>query len=200
MLVISEAFAGWLHRRQDDRRWPKRTGPHIVWHHRGDILLILLTAIIVVCLAVRCRHYEARALGISVNGGFVCPDSGGCLDNASCPPTSCHSAGSLRPHLLSVCLCFSRLVTSKSPAKTDEPINIPFGLWTRVGPKSHVFGLGPIPRRRRNSGGIFQAIVKYGPIWNIRHEPKLFARWQQRCSLSLSVLQQLVVNAPDRPV
>jgi len=25
-----------------------------------------------------------------------------------------------------------------SPAKTAEPIEMPFGLWTRVGPRSHV--------------------------------------------------------------
>jgi len=35
-------------------------------------------------------------------------------------------------------------------------------------------------------------IMKY--IGNIiRHEPKLFVSWQQRCGLSLSVLQQLVI-------
>ena len=28
--------------------------------------------------------------------------------------------------------------------------------------------------------------------WNIRREPKLFARWQLRCGLSLSILHQLV--------
>jgi len=33
---------------------------------------------------------------------------------------------------------------------------------------------------------------------NIRREPKLFARWQQRCGLSLSVLQRLVVFVTDR--
>ena len=26
-----------------------------------------------------------------------------------------------------------------SPAKTAEPIEMPFGVWTRVGPRNHVF-------------------------------------------------------------
>ena len=29
-------------------------------------------------------------------------------------------------------------VTIVSPAKTAEPINMPFGSWTRVGPTNHV--------------------------------------------------------------
>jgi len=37
--------------------------------------------------------------------------------------------------------------------------------------------------------GAFRSIVKYRDIWR---EPKLFARWQQLCGLSLSVQQQLV--------
>jgi len=28
-------------------------------------------------------------------------------------------------------------VTIVSPAKTDEPMEMPFGLWTRVGPRNH---------------------------------------------------------------
>ena len=30
-----------------------------------------------------------------------------------------------------------------SCAKTDEPIEMPFGLWTWVGPRNHVLGHGP---------------------------------------------------------
>ena len=33
----------------------------------------------------------------------------------------------------SVCLSVSRSVTIMSPAKTTEPIEMPFGMWTRVG-------------------------------------------------------------------
>ena len=35
--------------------------------------------------------------------------------------------------------------TTVSPAKTAEPIELPIGLWTRVGPINHVFGWGPDP-------------------------------------------------------
>jgi len=65
---------------------------------------------------------------------------------------------------LSVCL----LVTTVSPTKTDEPIEVPFGLWTRVGPRNRVFpgegailGLFPhrnaldcISSKRRRSTGL----------------------------------------------
>jgi len=40
---------------------------------------------------------------------------------------------------LSVCLS----VTIASPTKTVEPIEMPFGLWTRVGPRNHVLDGGP---------------------------------------------------------
>jgi len=33
----------------------------------------------------------------------------------------------------------SVLITLVSPAKTDEPIEMPFGGWTLVGPRNHVF-------------------------------------------------------------
>jgi len=36
-------------------------------------------------------------------------------------------------------------VTIVSPAKTAEPMEIPFGIWTRVGPRNHVLDGGPDP-------------------------------------------------------
>ena len=44
----------------------------------------------------------------------------------------------MRPVYLSVCL----LVTTVSPAKTAEGIEMQFGMWTRVGPRNRVLG-GP---------------------------------------------------------
>ena len=38
----------------------------------------------------------------------------------------------------SVCMCL--LVTTVSCAKTAEPVEMPFGVWTRVGPRNHVLG------------------------------------------------------------
>jgi len=38
-----------------------------------------------------------------------------------------------------------RSVTLVSPAKTAEPIEMPFGLTTRVGPGNHVLDWGPNP-------------------------------------------------------
>jgi len=40
-----------------------------------------------------------------------------------------------------VCL----LVTTTSCAKTDEPIEMPFGVWTQVGPRNSVLGRARIP-------------------------------------------------------
>ena len=39
---------------------------------------------------------------------------------------------------LSVCLSVCPLVTFVGPAKTAEPIEMPFGRLTRVGPRNHV--------------------------------------------------------------
>jgi len=46
---------------------------------------------------------------------------------------------------LSVCLSVCLSVTIVSPAKTAEPIEMPFGLWSRVGPRSHVLDGGQDP-------------------------------------------------------
>jgi len=35
-----------------------------------------------------------------------------------------------------------------SPAKTAEPIEMPFGLYTRVGPRNHALDGGPDPRAK----------------------------------------------------
>ena len=42
-------------------------------------------------------------------------------------------------------VCQSVSVTLVSPAKTVEPIQMPFGLRTRVGPGNHVLDGGPHP-------------------------------------------------------
>jgi len=38
----------------------------------------------------------------------------------------------------SVCLSVCLSVTIVSPAKTAEPIEMPFGMWTKMGPRKHV--------------------------------------------------------------
>ena len=45
----------------------------------------------------------------------------------------------------SACLCVGLSVTLVSPAKTAEPIDMPFGLRTWVGPRKHVLDEGPDP-------------------------------------------------------
>jgi len=49
-----------------------------------------------------------------------------------------------------------------SPAKTAEPIEMPFGFWTRVGPGNHVLdGIPDLPIGKSNFEGEMCPIVKY---------------------------------------
>ena len=58
----------------------------------------------------------------------------------------------------SVCLS----VTVVSPAKTAEPIEKPFGLWPRMGPRNHVLDGVPIPMGNDNfKGEMGRPVVKY---------------------------------------
>jgi len=76
---------------------------------------------------------------------------------------------------LSVCLCVSvcLLGTTMSCAKTDEPIEMPFGVRTQMGPKNHVLGGG------------------HCKVWGICGVrlilSTLFSRWQQQCGFRLPV-------------
>jgi len=55
---------------------------------------------------------------------------------------------------LSVCLSVGRSVTILSRAKTAEPIEMPFGIWTRVGTENHVLDGAPgLPVRSGNFEG-----------------------------------------------
>jgi len=42
-----------------------------------------------------------------------------------------------------------------------EPFEMPFGLWTRVGPRNHVLDGGPDPHGKRQFWGKGQLIVNY---------------------------------------
>jgi len=68
-------------------------------------------------------------------------------DNFPCyPPDNHHCSGDvyLREGALSVCLSICHIRSSEmSPAKTAEPIEMPFKLRTRVGPRNHVLDGGP---------------------------------------------------------
>jgi len=46
---------------------------------------------------------------------------------------------------LSVGLSIGQSVMIVSPAKMAEPIKIPFGLWTRMGPRKHALDGSPDP-------------------------------------------------------
>ena len=51
----------------------------------------------------------------------------------------------------SVCRSVGRSVTILSRAKTAEPIEMPFGIWTRVGTENHVLDGAPGLRMRRGN-------------------------------------------------
>jgi len=61
---------------------------------------------------------------------------------------------------LSVCLSVCLLVTFVSSAKTAEPIEVQFGLVTRMGPKSHVLDGGADPQ----GNGLFREAESGGPL------------------------------------
>ena len=56
------------------------------------------------------------------------------------------------------------LMTAMKCAKMAEPINVPFGMWTRVGPTSHELGGGPDFPRGRRVGGHFRALWPFVTI------------------------------------
>ena len=45
-----------------------------------------------------------------------------------------------------------------SSAKTDEPIEMPFGFWTRLGPGNHILDGGPDPPEERAIWGLFPSL------------------------------------------
>ena len=54
---------------------------------------------------------------------------------------------------LSVCLSVCD-VTTRYPAKTAGPIEMPFGMWGGVGDSHHVLDGGPAPPRERGNFGM----------------------------------------------
>ena len=67
-----------------------------------------------------------------------------------------------------------------------------------MGPRNHILGGAQIPPKEGTIWGTSAGPLR--SIVNTRHELKLFARWQQRCGLSLSVLRQLVARQSDGTV
>jgi len=46
------------------------------------------------------------------------------------------------------CLSVCRLVSAVSPAKTAEPVKVPFWIWTQVGPGKHILCGGLVDNMR----------------------------------------------------
>jgi len=68
-----------------------------------------------------------------------------------------------------------------------EQTKMPFGMWTRVGPGNHLLdGSLELPRGRAILGDIYKLQGISGVSRSI------FGRWQQQCSFSVSVLQELI--------
>ena len=65
---------------------------------------------------------------------------------------------------LCVCLAVCLLVIAARPTKTAKPIDVPFGVWTHVGPKNHVFDEAPIPMESGNFEDMSRPVVKYKNI------------------------------------
>ena len=92
---------------------------------------------------------------------------------------------------VSVCACLQFAAVSP---KMAEPIDVPLLRYDLGWTKEPCIRCGP--RSPKGRGNFFGGGASSGPLWsigNIWHEPNLFGRWQQQCSLLLSVLQQLVL-------
>jgi len=72
---------------------------------------------------------------------------------------------------------------NSEPCKTDEPIEVPSGTWTRVGPRNHV--LDGDPDTPDKGAVIYLWIYISWPIIKYIDYPGAveFGRWQQRCGL-----------------
>jgi len=64
-----------------------------------------------------------------------------------------------------------RSITVKSPAKTTEPIEMPFGLWTWVGPRKQVLG------------GVYT-----GETWRIPLNRSCAAAMRRHCQITVTIL------------
>jgi len=107
------------------------------------------------------------------------------LDRLSFACVECKMRPTNRDNAWSVC----PLGTTMGYIKTDEPIEIPLWVWTRVGSRDHELG----GTRTLHGNGQFWAGVS-GPLRNMGNiwlEPTLFARWQQRCGLSANYFDHL---------
>ena len=119
---------------------------------------------------------------------FVCV----CVGHSRDPYKNSMGYGLLLPVFrgLFVCVLVSTLVIAVIPTKTAELTEVMFEMWTQMDPRNRVLCGGPDSSRwMGNSGDISSPLWSIG---NIRHDPGLFTGWLQWCSLSLSVLQQLV--------
>jgi len=85
--------------------------------------------------------------------------------------------------LVSVCLPIRHI---RQPTETDEPIEVLFGMWTRVAPRNHVLNeaLRIPPQEEALTWGIPEH-VKTCQQSTYSTYSTLFARGQQRCDLRL---------------
>jgi len=61
-------------------------------------------------------------------------------------------SGLLLPMIRGVCVCLCVCLLLRC-AKTAGPIEVPCGLWTRMGPRNHVFAGGTDPEKMEIFGG-----------------------------------------------
>jgi len=97
------------------------------------------------------------------------------------------------PQSVSFSVCVCPLDMTMSCARISEPIKMPLGC--ELGHKGPCIRQGHRSPRERGNFGVSPSPLS--SIGNIRHEAELFSRWQRRCGLSLSVLQQLVIVVDD---
>jgi len=87
------------------------------------------------------------------------------------------------------CVCVS-VGYNREPYKTDEPIEVAIGTWTRVGPRNHVLGGGPDTSREGALLGGYICVHFRLPSTILLDKLNVICKvgWEQRCGLRLPVL------------
>ena len=104
------------------------------------------------------------------------------------PNQQCQSNGCQSCHFLVVCavMCFlsfahtpTRTIKGLSPAKTAEPVEMPLGVLTRVGPRNHVLDGVNIGRIHSQPGGVTsQRFGHVGKLCKKTGEPIEMPIWE----------------------
>jgi len=172
-------------------KWFGRKWSEVKWSKIPHIAIARLCVEAGQCLWLRLYWYNGKYnINLPHLHARICKNQKGCTtwhhtDSTILLSVSLFSATS--QYEVDVAYCYRRSsahslsvglsVTIVNPAKTAEPIEIPLGLWTRVGPRNHVLERDPDPPWEVTiSRGKGRPIVKYRTTDHVRRRCGLFVK------------------------